>query len=1024
MSMKFLLDHLTPQAITHINSTINTNNQESYRKLKKIFNDQFIELKSFEDTNLDITSFDWGGIERDRNWWWQAHALPFLNWYLDSYDLQSEEERKKYFTLCISAIDNWHTKTKKYDSPLAWHDHGTAFRSRNIVNWIIFCHLKDVDVITASESINLYSLIIVHLEWLLDSNNYSKYTNHGFDQAMILLTIGIMFDTEGLEPQRTISRERLEEEIKYAFTDEGVHIENSPGYQKFMLARLKQLRLLRPLGETVVSKLAESYIVKAESFLRAITLPNGYLPMIGDTRGGDKGLRYNQISDIDIIDYSDSGYVILRGETLKGKDIHIIFKCSHLSNYHRHDDDLSIHIYYDNQTVLGDGGLGNHNEKDIRRKILRSNAAHNVPYICDIDPVRSTDLLNNNKSPKVYLDSIAGKIVGKSFGYGNLIKREIDFSKLAEGLLYISDHLINSKGKCLATHYFSPLEIVEGSKNLIITDNDRVFVKIKPLNNILFNNIESYYSYDYNMFETKSSYSFCPVNGADNVYTEIHLDHAPETIYKMSYRGYGPIEVKSVGGWLYDQSYPNNVCHHIMSLRWLTNVDSESLIKRIIHSFISYNNSKNTIKSKYYLGREADHTTSIRINILLQFYKKFNSDISIYRLIEKELFKNINSCLKDTYKENNNHGLMVDKALLSCFFEEQSLLQKYEVEISFVFYRLMKQINAIFDDNGFCKEHSISYQEYNLGIMIDLLEVISKGYGLGFDNALTEIEERIVVIKKASKKALGYVLKDNDEYITVGDTFESPKPKIMSQSFGNYNLRKALYPYADKQGFFYNKTLGITVFRNKKLHFLMNASWHSYVHKQNDDLSIFLRVNGEDVFVDGGYSDIISRDEIDTRSEYLHSTIIPNGCSWISRGSVNLGFSQLNNPTVNTSYDSIVFGGAHSRVEGLIINRNIMINENEKYIKIMDTVSEKVTCLHRFLVPSYHEIIVSDLSVIIKTVKGNIKIESYLNKDYVIKQGIDCTKSLVKGVKSNQSRELIALDFLSQGQCCLLISYD
>ena len=443
MSMKFLLDHLTPQAITHINSTINTNNQESYRKLKKIFNDQFIELKSFEDTNLDITSFDWGGIERDRNWWWQAHALPFLNWYLDSYDLQSEEERKKYFTLCISAIDNWHTKTKKYDSPLAWHDHGTAFRSRNIVNWIIFCHLKDVDVITASESINLYSLIIVHLEWLLDSNNYSKYTNHGFDQAMILLTIGIMFDTEGLEPQRTISRERLEEEIKYAFTDEGVHIENSPGYQKFMLARLKQLRLLRPLGETVVSKLAESYIEKAESFLRAITLPNGYLPMIGDTRGGDKGLKNDNDREPEyvIYDYSKSGYFIVKGNNAEIGSFYLLFKNCHDSNYHRHDDDLMIYLWCNGEVIFGDGGLYSHNEQSKVRKFLRSHLAHSVPFTGGKIERDRNKLI---ASTKLFFDKDNSLIIGESYASGSRVSRVLDIKHIKEGVIKIRDKVLET----------------------------------------------------------------------------------------------------------------------------------------------------------------------------------------------------------------------------------------------------------------------------------------------------------------------------------------------------------------------------------------------------------------------------------------------------------------------------------------------------------------------------------------------------------------------------------------------------
>ncbi|MFP3398713.1 heparinase II/III family protein, partial [Brevibacterium sp. SIMBA_078] len=75
----------------------------------------------------------------------------------------------------------------------------------------------------------------------------------------------------------------------------------------------------------------------------------------------------------------------------------------HLSNYHRHDDDLSLHLFFDNVIILGDGGLGSYNENDEKRKILRSNIVHNAPYIMHVDPIRSEALLEENKKPRLYI---------------------------------------------------------------------------------------------------------------------------------------------------------------------------------------------------------------------------------------------------------------------------------------------------------------------------------------------------------------------------------------------------------------------------------------------------------------------------------------------------------------------------------------------------------------------------------------------------------------------------------------------
>lgn len=389
MKTKVLLASLTLSAAEYLQKTVNTKNRVDYQKLKKLYNNQCFEAKNFDDTKLDILTFDWQSLERDRNWWWQLQALPFLSWYANSFELQSEEERIHNFSLCLDAIHCWmkHAKQNK-KSPLAWHDHAAAFRVRNLVNWLVFCQATGLPVDEEVRFESLANLVIEHLDWLQEDKHYSKHTNHGFDQAMIALTIGLMFANKDFDAYRERNRERLKNEVSYAFTDEGVHKENSPGYQKMMLERLKQLRTLAPLREQDIPQMGERYIEKAETFLRAITLPNGYLPMIGDTRGKDVGLPYKHKEKVDVLDYSKSGYLIVRGTDGENKEFFILLKNTHESNYHRHDDDMMIYLFYDGVVVLGDGGLYKHEEQDEKRKHLRSHWAHSVPYI-DGEPIRN-----------------------------------------------------------------------------------------------------------------------------------------------------------------------------------------------------------------------------------------------------------------------------------------------------------------------------------------------------------------------------------------------------------------------------------------------------------------------------------------------------------------------------------------------------------------------------------------------------------------------------------------------------------
>ncbi|MBS9402916.1 heparinase II/III family protein [Halomonas sp. TRM85114] len=451
MTTKELLACTTPEAIQYIKKNIKSKNKEEYYKLKKLVDEQQFEARNFEDTVLDILNFDWQSLERDRNWWWQLQALPFLNWFSNSLELQSEEERSRYFTYCLDAIQCWANNAKhNEESPLAWHDHASAFRVRNLTNWLLFCHVAGLTISEEARAEPFASLVIEHLEWLQEDKHYSKHTNHGFDQAMIALTVGLMFARDDFEPYRQRNRERLKDEVTFAFTEEGVHKENSPGYQKMMLGRLKQLRTFIHLGEKDISELGERYIKTAEAFLRAITLPDGYLPMIGDTQGGEAGLPDNCGGEesLRIFNYSDSGYVIIKGKNKNIGDFFLLVKNCHFSNYHRHDDDLMVYLWCNGDVILGDGGLYSHNEKSTIRKFMRSHLAHTVAYVKG-KPVR--DKWKLKSFPKIGLDENCNIIYADSFMFGDKISRKVDVSSIEKGVFTVKDE---SSGEPLFLNFY------------------------------------------------------------------------------------------------------------------------------------------------------------------------------------------------------------------------------------------------------------------------------------------------------------------------------------------------------------------------------------------------------------------------------------------------------------------------------------------------------------------------------------------------------------------------------------------
>ena len=89
---KELLTCATPEAIVYIKKSVNSKSKTDYDKLKKLFDEKKFEASNFEDTELDIRMFNWQSLERDRNWWWQLQALPFLNWYANSFTIPRRED--------------------------------------------------------------------------------------------------------------------------------------------------------------------------------------------------------------------------------------------------------------------------------------------------------------------------------------------------------------------------------------------------------------------------------------------------------------------------------------------------------------------------------------------------------------------------------------------------------------------------------------------------------------------------------------------------------------------------------------------------------------------------------------------------------------------------------------------------------------------------------------------------------------------------------------------------------------------
>lgn len=344
---------------------------------------------------------DWSaGQPGKNNLSWQLHSLNFLADLVAGYICTNDDWYLQHAG-CILA--DWAKKNivKDFPSQFSWNDHSTAIRLKNIGQF--FLYLWRINY----HDISLLKHCIVlggqHQAILACEKFYIRGTNHGLDQAFSLYESSLFFSLlENSEEMKNIAISRLSYELKCAFTQEGVHIENSPQYHEVILnsALWVNSYISRVEGVESIDGI-EDLVVNALTFLAYILRPDGKFPPIGDTlmaapknkfewlakfpayqnylyarstgESGHEILPANKV-------YPASGYAIFRSKDFSSPlmRLHIAFKCGFKSVYHRQDDDNNFVLFAYGEEWLTDGGLYVYDAANPQREHFRSCHSHNV----------------------------------------------------------------------------------------------------------------------------------------------------------------------------------------------------------------------------------------------------------------------------------------------------------------------------------------------------------------------------------------------------------------------------------------------------------------------------------------------------------------------------------------------------------------------------------------------------------------------------------------------------------------------
>lgn len=391
-----------------------------------------------ETANYGNINYDGGNCwtdETDRSLSRHLHGMVFLaDWPQSIRDDSSGSLGK----LAYSVIMEWNQafQTKKQTHSMAFHDETTAQR---LINTLAI-YIAAEQHLNSAETEAFRHMLDETASLLADDDFHSTGNNHGMfqDQALINYTAVAQWrDKKIRNVYFNTAARRIKDYFLSAFTEEGVHIENTPTYHLMVCWQLQNhCDLLRSISHPDFIKL-KGLLDAAGEYAMHCTMPNGQFPPISDTTQKNLAWNATKIFHDDNFDYAvtqgtlgtepltrtqifeKSGYLIYRSSWTDINATFLMFQAAYNADYHKHSDDLSIYIRSRNMDLITESGPNGYNYKDPFTKYAYSQFAHNnivvngrsVPRTDDLSRTVSLSQTRNDKQ-KISAQGQTGRLDG------------------------------------------------------------------------------------------------------------------------------------------------------------------------------------------------------------------------------------------------------------------------------------------------------------------------------------------------------------------------------------------------------------------------------------------------------------------------------------------------------------------------------------------------------------------------------------------------------------------------------------
>ena len=382
---------------------------------------------------------------KDRSWQHHLHSWRAMEFWLHEYRRDGDVSQLR---VPVEIALDWHRfhveEGRRTD--FQWYDHSTGLRASRLAFLLDFILSGQLEI-SETDLARLMTLADLHAKKLMEPAFLSP-NNHGLFQVVgldaLCSVVGWRIACRGA---RSYARGAFAKLVESWFSDEGVHLESSPGYHDWVIRKIQELGAAERFQHLSVQELLE----RAEEITPWLTYPDGRWVPVGDSHGAGSPLNGPVEPDClpdgagcwAVRDFTKSGYALVRSmpEVHVEESSMLFVSAMAMAIAHKHSDDLSFVLVEGGREIFTDSGLYGFNYDEVRSYVV-SARAHNVPSLLDrrIDP-HSIDSANTRLDP-VLVDR--GRFVVRgSVDRPDLFVHERVFSYVPGVLLRIEDKLNN-----------------------------------------------------------------------------------------------------------------------------------------------------------------------------------------------------------------------------------------------------------------------------------------------------------------------------------------------------------------------------------------------------------------------------------------------------------------------------------------------------------------------------------------------------------------------------------------------------